>query len=450
MQTWKTWRALTPARILVIGFAAMIFIGSILLSLPVAARSGEALPYLDALFTATSAVCVTGLAVVDTGTHFSKFGQIVIITLVQIGGLGLMTVATFVTIFTGKKIGLKERLLIQESLNVSSLEGLIRLTRNVVLITLAIELVFAVVLSIRFMADMPTGRAIYFGIFHAISAFCNAGFDLFGDFKSLSDYVGDPVINLSVMMLIMLGGLGFTVMVDFGHKISKIKTHRFTLHTKLVLIAWIVLFTVGTLGYYGIESNNDQTFGTLSEGNKWLASAFASTTARSAGYATINYEMLTDSGKFWTIMLMFIGGSPGSMAGGIKTVTLFVILLYTWTVISNKDQTVIFKRAVAPRLIYKALVIAVMSMLFVVGSTFLLTLTEQKPFVSLLFEAVSATATTGLSANITPTLSPAGEIVVIAMMYIGRLGPLTIALALAARTSDRGNVRYPEGNLYVG
>jgi len=448
MQTWKTWRFMTPARILVVGFALLSFLGAILLSLPIASESGEGLPFLDALFTATSAVCVTGLVVVDTGTYFSKFGEIVILSLVQIGGLGFMTVATFVTIFTGKKIGLKERLLIQESLNVSSLEGLIRLTRNVVLITVAIEMFFAALLAIRFATEMPVGQAIYYGVFHAITAFCNAGFDLFGDYKSLADFVGDPTVLLPIMSLIIIGGLGFTVLVDIGRKISK--RDRVSLHTKLVVIATAVLLVVGTLGYYGLEGGNQQTLGTLSEGDKWLGSAFSSTTARTAGFAAINYETITDSGKLWTIFLMFIGGGPGSTAGGLKTVTAFVILLYLWTVISNKEQTVIFKRAIAPRLIYKALVISIMFMMLVVFATFILTITEQKPFLSLLFEVVSAASTTGLSANVTPTLSPVGECVIIAMMYIGRLGPLTIALALAARTQDKGNVRYPDGNLYVG
>jgi trk system potassium uptake protein TrkH len=304
------------------------------------------------------------------------------------------------------------------------------------------------VLAIRFSQEMPIGRALYFGVFHAISAFCNAGFDLFGDFKSLADYVGDPTVNIAIGCLIILGGLGFTVLVDIGRKIAK--RDRFSLHTKLVLISTSILLLVGTLGYYGLERNNDQTMGALSEGDKWLASSFASTTARTAGYASINYELVTDSGKFWTIILMFIGASPGSTGGGIKTVTAFVILLYVWTVISNKEHTVILKRSINPRIIYKSLVISVMALMVVVLSTFILTITEQKPFLNLLFESTSAFATVGLSANVTPTLSPIGEVVIMAMMYIGRLGPLTIALALAARTNDKANLKYPDGNLYVG
>lgn len=439
----------TPARILLFGFAALILLGGLLLSLPIAAESGAGLPFLDALFTATSAVCVTGLIVVDTGTYFSTFGELVIITLIQIGGLGFMTIATFLTILAGKRIGLKERLVIQQSLNVTTMEGLIRLSRNVVLLTLAIELFFAIVLSLRFSAEMPPGRAIYYGIFHSISAFCNAGFDLFGDFKSLSDYVGDPIVNLSIMSLIILGGLGFVVMVDLGRKATRPK-QRLSVHTKLVIIASFALLLIGTIGYYALENHNEGTIAPLAEGDRWLASAFASTTARTAGYASINYETMTEGGQFWTVLLMFIGASPGSTGGGVKTTTALVILLFVWTVISNKEHTVVFRRSISPRTIYKSLTIAVMATMVVVLSTMILAVTEDQSFLRLLFESTSAFATVGLSTNLTSALSEPGRVVIMVMMFIGRLGPLTIALALAARGNDKGNVRYPEGNLYVG
>ncbi|ARU63155.1 Trk family potassium uptake protein [Tumebacillus avium] len=447
----KRWQKFwTPARILVIGFATLILLGSILLSLPIASENGQGLPFHDALFTATSAVCVTGLVVVDTATYFSTFGEVVIITLIQVGALGFMTVATFVLMFTGKRIGLKERLLIQESLNVTSLEGLIRLTRNVVLFTLGIELFFAMLLTIRFAQDFTFGRALYYGIFHAISAFCNAGFDLFGDYKSVADYVGDPLVNLSLMGLIVLGGLGFTVMVDLGRKTASRK-HRLSVHTKLVLIMSFALLVLGTLGYYELEHNNPGTMANLSDGDKWLASAFASTTARTAGYASVNYETMSEGGQFWTVLLMFVGASPGSTGGGIKTVTTLVIILFVWTVITNKEHTVVYRRSVSARVIYKSLTIAVISAMTIILATMLLVLTDGKEFLRLLFESTSAFATVGLSTNLTPVLSDAGQLVIMIMMFIGRLGPLTIALALAARaTRNKGDVRYPEGNLYVG
>jgi trk system potassium uptake protein TrkH len=447
MMKSKVWRFFTPARILAVGFAVLILIGGVLLSLPATSRSGEGLPFVDALFTATSAICVTGLVVVDTYTHFNTFGQMVILSLIQIGGLGFMSIATFVTILTGRKIGLKERLLIQESLNVNSLEGMVRLARNVVLVTMAIELVFAAILATRFSGEMPLGKAMYYGVFHAISAFCNAGFDLMGDFKSLGDYVGDPVVNLSVMFLIVLGGLGFTVLVDLARRV---KGERLALHSKLVMIMTGALILVGGIGYWALENGNAQGIGALQGDEQFWASSFASVTARTAGYATINYETMTQGGQFWTVILMFIGASPGSTGGGIKTVTALVILLYIWTVMSNKEHTVIFHRSVSPRVIYKSLVISVMAAILVVGATLLLTITEDKEFMRLLFEVTSAFATVGLSTNLTPLLSEPGRIIIMVMMFIGRLGPLTIALALAARQPDKANLKYPEENLYVG
>lgn len=448
MRRLKWSRYLTPARILVIGFAVLIFLGAVLLSLPVASKSGEVTPFVDALFTATSAVCLTGLVVVDTGTHYSLFGHIVILFLVQLGGLGFMTVATFVTIMTGRRIGLKERLLIQESLKVDSLQGLIRLSRNVVFITLAIELLFAIIMTIRFLAEMPLGKAVYFGVFHSISAFCNAGFDLFGDYKSVADYAGDPVINFSIITLVLIGGLGFTVLVDLGRKFRG--SDRLMLHTKLVLIFSGTLLVLGTLVYYALESANPDTLGGMPEWKKWLAALFASMTARSSGFSTINYQLISDGSALFSMLLMYIGGSPGSMGGGIKNITALVILLYIWTVVSNKEQTVVFKRAVPPRTIYKALVIAMMAAGAIFFVTLLLTITEEIEFIRLMFEATSAVATVGLSMNVTPELSNAGKWIVLVAMYVGRLGPLTIALALAARQPDKAHLKYPEDHLYVG
>lgn len=438
---------MTPARILTGGMAALILLGGLLLSLPVASQTGESLPFFDALFTATSAVTVTGLIVVDTGTFFSTFGQIVIITLAQIGGIGFIAVATFLTIWTGKKIGLKERLVLQQSLNVTSMEGLIRLTQYVVLLTLAFEFVFAVILAYRFAQEMPYGQAIYFGIFHSISAFCHAGFDLFGGYQSFTRYVGDPLVILTLTTSIILGGLGFTVLVDLGRKI---RGERLTLHTKLVLIATAVLFVSGTLGIYLLEHNNELTMDTLSEGDKWLAAAFASATTRSGGLTTVDYGGMTDSTLLLSTLLMFIGAGPGSTGGGIKVITATIILLFVWTVMTNKEHTVAFKRTIPPGIISKSLIITVLSAAFVMTGAMILTITEDQDFLHLLFEVTSAFGTVGLSVNLTPTLSPAGKMVIMIMMYIGRLGPLTLALAFAARHHEKAYLKYPEGNVYVG
>jgi trk system potassium uptake protein TrkH len=446
--TWKE-KWLTPARILTVGFATLILIGGILLSLPISSKSGLGLNFLDALFTATSATCVTGLVVVDTLTHFNLFGQLVIISLIQIGGLGFMTVATFIIIFTGRKFGLRERLVMQEALNVNSLEGVIRLARNIVLMTVGIEMFFAVILAVRFAAIMPIDRAIYYGIFHAISSFCNAGFDLFGDFKSLTGFVDDVTVNLVIMTLIILGGLGFTVLVDIW---KAPRWERLTLHSKLVLSMTAGLLLVGAVGYYLLEMNNPKTLGSLSWDGKVLASLFASTTARTAGYATIDYSALTDTSQLWTILLMFIGASPGSTGGGIKTVTTIVIMLYVLSVITGKDSTVAFRKRIHPKTIYKSFAVAVISAILLVADTFLLTLTEsdQVSFIRLLFEATSAFGTVGLSTNLTPELSATGKVIILLTMFAGRVGPVTLVLALTVRANEKELIKYPEEKLFVG
>lgn len=442
-----THNLLTPARVLTVGFAGLILLGGLLLSLPIASKSGIGLDFLDALFTATSAVCVTGLVVVDTLTQFNLFGQLVILSLIQVGGLGFMTVATFIFIFTGKKIGLKERLVMQEALNLNSMEGVIRLARNIVLITVGIEMFFATILAFRFSFIMPVKRAIYYGVFHAVSAFCNAGFDLFGNFQSLTGFVNDPTVNIVVMLLIILGGLGFTVFVDIWRSP---KVGKLSLHSKLVLITSGVLLTVGALGYFLLEMHNPKTLGSLSWDGKLFASLFASTTARTAGYATIDYGAITDSSKLLTVLLMFIGASPGSTGGGIKTVTSVVIFLYIISVVTGRDSTVCFRRRIDIKTIYKAFAVVVIAVILLVFVTFLLTITEQQDFMRLLFEATSAFGTVGLSTNLTPELSRLGRAIIMLMMFAGRVGPVTLALALAIRGHEKALIKYPEEKLFVG
>jgi trk system potassium uptake protein TrkH len=440
---------LTPYRILIGGFASVILLGAFLLSLPVASNSGQGLSFLDALFTATSATCVTGLVVVDTLTQFNLFGQLVILFLIQVGGLGFMTVVTFIIILTGKKVGLKERLVMQESLNVNTIQGTIRLAKNVVLITLAIEFLFALVLAARFSLQMPMGQALYYGIFHAISAFCNAGFDLFGGFRSLTGFVSDPTVNIAIMLLIILGGLGFTVYIDVW---NAPRISRLSLHTKLVLLTTITLIVLGSLGYYLLEASNPKTLGSLGWDGKILGSLFASVTARTAGYATIDYGAITDSSKLLTIFLMFIGASPGSVGGGIKTVTAVVILLYVFSIVSGKDSTVIFRRRIDSKTIYKALSVVAISFALIAAVTFCLTITEKdKDFIRLLFETVSAFATVGLSTNLTPELSPVGKLLISITMFAGRVGPVTLVFALIQRgTPEKNLLKHPEEKLFVG
>lgn len=442
----------TPARILVIGFATVILIGAFLLTLPLASKDGQSLRFLDALFTATSAVCVTGLVVVDTGSHFTGFGQFVIILLIQIGGLGFMTFSTLVALILGKKIGLKERILIQESFNQFSLAGLVRLIRNVLLLTLTFEFLGGLILSIRFLFDYPVDRALAFGFFHSISAFCNAGFDLFGQvfekFTSITQYVGDWVVNLTIGGLIVFGGLGFPVIMEL-YKYPK--TRRLSLHTKLVLKMTIMLLLLGMILVFLFEMTNPKTIAGLNWNGKFLGALFQSITPRTAGYNSLDISQMKIGTWFIMIILMFIGASPSSTGGGVKTTTFGVLAATVLTTISGKEDTVIFERRIAKDLVYKALTICVLALSWVTVATLILSLVEPHPFIKLLFEVMSAFGTVGLSTGITPLLNDISRGVIAVTMFIGRLGPLTIMVALAhAKQNNQVDAKYIEDRVIIG
>ncbi|WP_134684682.1 TrkH family potassium uptake protein [Brevibacillus migulae] len=438
---------LNPPKILVLGFAAIILIGSILLHLPAATEDGQGLPWLDAIFTATSATCVTGLVVVDTGSTFTLFGEIVILSMIQIGGLGFMTFATLFALLMRKKISLRERLLLQESFNQLSIEGVVRLTKMVLIFSALIELVGGLLLSLRFSFDMPVGRAFYFGFFHAISNFNNAGFDLMGEFRSLTGYVGDPLVNLVVCSLIILGGIGFMVMselYEYRH------VRRLSLHTKVVLTTSALLVFLGTLFILILEFNNPKTLQPLSAMGKVLGSLYQSVTTRTAGSNTLNIPDLQQSTLFLMIFLMFIGASPGSTGGGIKTTTFATLLGAVWTQIKGKEDVIFFRQRILPHMIYKSLTVTMSGLFIVILVTMILSITESgTDFLMLLFEATSAFATVGLSMGLTPHLSPVGETVIAITMFAGRVGPLTIAYALAQR-NKKEYYRYPKGKIMIG
>lgn len=436
-----------PPKILVLGFAALIVIGACLLTFPVATEDGNGLPFLNALFTATSATCVTGLVVVDTGSTFSRFGELVILSLIQIGGIGFMTFATFFFFLLGKRISLRERLLLRESLNNISIEGVVRLVKRVLIFTAVIELVGAIFLSIRFAFDMPLGRAIYFGIFHSISNFNNAGFDLMGEYRSLTPYVDDPAVTLTVCALITVGGIGFIVMNEiYEYR----KTRRLSVHTKVVLLTSLILTIGGAVLIFLLEHGNDKTLEPLSFTGKALASLFQSVTPRTAGTNTLNIPDLTHSTLFLIIILMFIGASPGSTGGGIKTTTFATILATVWSQIKGKEDIVLFKRRVVLDTILKALTVTVSGLFLVITVTMLLTITDRgHNFIMYLFEAVSAFGTVGLSMGLTPELSPVGRILIIFTMFAGRLGPLTVAYAIAIRRKPDA-FRHPKGKIMIG
>lgn len=437
---------LSPPRILAGGFALIIFMGTLLLMLPVANTSGEPLPFLDALFTATSATCVTGLVVVDTGTHFTIFGQIVIAVLIQIGGLGFMTMATLVALVFKRRISYKERLILQEAMNQTSVEGIVALIRKVIIYSLTIEAVCAVLFAIRWAFDMPLGRALYFGIWHSISLFNNAGFDIFGDFRSLTGYVADPFTNLISIFLIVTGGLGFVVLCDLVEYRSK---RRLSLHSKVVLTATPALILVGMLVILIFEFSNPATLGHLNGGGKLLASLFQSVTTRTAGANTLDIANMEQATQFFMILLMFIGASPGSTGGGIKTTTFVLLLGAVWAMIRGREDIVFFRYRLEQERVLKALSIVLLALFIVIGATMILSTTEDHHFLMILFEATSAFGTVGLSMGLTQDLTDVGKLLIIMLMFIGRVGLITMAYALGRR-EGKELYRHPEGKMIIG
>lgn len=442
---------LSPTQIVVMSFALVILTGMLLLLLPAATHSGRLNP-VDALFTATSAVCVTGLVVVDTGTYFTRFGQIVILLLIQVGGLGFMTLANLFFILLGRRIGLRSRLIMQEALNQISLAGVIRLTKNIAAMTFLLEGVGAVILTIRFASEYDFGTAVYFGIFHAVSAFCNAGFDLLGEFHgafgSLTSYVEDGTVVLTLGALLIIGGTGFSVISDI---ISKRNWRGLTLHSKIVLTITFLLLAAGTVVLFILEHNNPETMAPLSLPGKLLSAFFHAATPRTAGFNTLNVGGMTPAGLFFTIILMFIGASPASTGGGIKTTTFGVLLLTVLALVKGREDVDVYQKRLAKEVVDKALVIALLCLALVVAVTMLLAVTEvsHADFLPLLFETVSAFGTVGLTAGLTPHLTVAGRLLIIMTMFAGRVGPLSLFMALTQRQRP-ADYHYPEEKILVG
>ncbi|MGL5647700.1 MAG: TrkH family potassium uptake protein [Clostridium sp.] len=438
---------LSGVQVLALGFAIVIIIGAILLSLPISSKSGESTNFLDALFTSTSAVCVTGLVTLDTGTYFNTFGQIIIMLLIEIGGLGFMSFATFIAVLLGKKITLRNRLLVQEAMNTFSIQGLVKMVKYVLGFTFAVQFFGALLLSTQFIPQYGVLKGIYFSIFHSISAFCNAGFDLFGNFSSLTSYVYNPVVILTISALIIIGGLGFTVWLEvYNYKGLK----RFSVHSKIVILVTVVLIILGTLLMFLFEMNNNETIGTMGVGGKWLNSFFASVSPRTAGFNSVSTDAMTTSGKFTTILLMFIGGSPGSTAGGLKTATFGIIILTVICVIKGREDTEAFGRRFSKDLVYKAFALLMIGALLVIVVTMLLAITQPKEsFIDLLYEATSAFGTVGLTTGVTQRLNDIGKIIIMITMYLGRVGPMTVALALV-RNKMKQTHKYPEGKILIG
>lgn len=441
---------LTPPQILVLGFAVIILIGAGLLMLPFASTTGQSMSFVDALFTSVSATCVTGLVVVDTGSAFTTFGQIVIVALIQIGGLGFMTMATLVAFVFRKKITLKERLVLQEALNQGSMEGIVRLIRKVIIYSLTIEAVAAILFTIRFSFEFGFSRGLYYGIWHAISMFNNAGFDLFGTvdapFVSLTGYVGDFVVNFVSIMLIILGGIGFIVISDL---IEFRKKKKLSLNSKVVLSMSGLLLVVGVLGIFIFEFTNIRTLGSLDFGSKLLSSFFQSAATRSAGPNTVDISALRQASQFLMIILMFIGASPGSTGGGIKVTTFTILISAIITMIRGKEDIVVFRYRLAKDRILKAITLTMMSLFLVIIVTMILSTTQDSSFIKILFEVTSAFGTVGLTMGLTPELTTFGKVLISLTMFAGRLGTVTLAYALQPK-QEKELFRYPEGKITIG
>jgi len=440
---------LNPSHFLILWFIILILTGATLLNLPFSSIDGKSIGFIDALFTSSSAVCVTGLTVVNTAAHWTIFGKVIILILIQIGGLGIMTMATLIAFLLGKRITLKDRLLIREELNATTLQGIVLLTKRVLIMTLSIEAIGAIFLSLTFTKEFGVIKGIWFSIFHAISAFCNAGFDITGN--SLVDYSGNYVLNITVMMLIILGGIGFYVVMEV---IRERKFRYFSLHTKLVLISTILLIFVGMIVVLLMEYSNPETLKTLNIGEKIIASFFQSITPRTAGFNTIDTSGLRFSTSFFVMILMFIGGSPGSTAGGIKTTTFSIIAISTYRLVMGYEDIETLKKRIDLRTVIRAISVVTISITIVFSIGIVLLITESGSgfgFQDVLFEVISAFGTVGLSRGLTPSLTNIGRILITLTMFVGRIGPLTIAFAIAQKQDKNiGNYRYPIGKTLVG
>ncbi len=446
---------LSTTQIIMLSFLTVILVGSVLLSLPISSANGRTVAYSDALFTATTATCVTGLVTVTTATAWSPFGQVVILLLIQIGGLGTITVMSAFLLALHRKMGIGDRLLIQDAFNLNTLSGLIRFVKKVVIGTFLIEGVGALCYMTVFVRQFGT-KGIWISIFNSVSAFCNAGMDIIGE-NSLMDYATNPTVNTVTCLLIILGGLGYIVwwdiicafrnMKDMGLKCIK----KLTLHSKIVLITTGIFIIFGAASFMIFEYNNSLTIKDMTFFDKLQVSFFQSVTTRTAGFATVSQSALTEPSAIISLLLMFIGGSPVGTAGGVKTVTIAVIAASAYSTIVNKNEVTLFNRSVSKESVNKAAAVIFMAFVIVFTSTVLLSASNDASIIDVLYETVSATATVGLSRDLTPTLNLFGKLVIIATMYLGRVGPISLALAFNVKKKKSTNIiKNPTEDISVG
>lgn len=450
----KKWIKLSTTQKIMLSFLGAITVGSILLALPFSSATGEAVPYIDALFTATTSICVTGLVTLPTYSTWSVFGQIIILILIQLGGLGVITVMYGVMMGLHRRLGLGNRQMLQDVFNLNNISGIVRFLRKVLTGTLVVEGTGALLYMTVFVPEYGL-RGIWISIFNAISAFCNAGMDIVGE-DSLCGYVFQPMVNLVTILLIVLGGLGYIVWWDVLRVLKKIRTQKLkcfrqlTLHSKIALTMTVSLILIGAAAFYVFEYNNPLTMKDFTNGQRIRASLFQSVTTRTAGFATIPQQDLTNTSAIISVLLMLVGGSPVGTAGGIKTVTIAVLLVSMFATIRNKEDAELFHRNIPKQAVDKS--VAVVSMFFLIASlsTILLSAVTDADVIDIVYETVSATATVGLTRNLTAALPALGKMIIIVTMYLGRVGPISLVVAFSTQKKNKNIVKNPTEEISVG
>lgn len=446
--------SLSTTQIILMSFVITILVGSFLLALPISAATGKPVSYIDALFTATTSTCVTGLVTLPTVTTWSFFGQIVILGLIQIGGLGVITVMSGVMIMLNRRMGIEDRLLIQDAFNLNTMSGLVRFVKKVLYGTFFVEGLGALFYMTVFIPDFGI-KGIWISIFNSVSAFCNAGIDIFAQ-NSLCSYATNPIVNFVTSALIILGGIGFIVWWDVLRVFKKKKfglkniIKSLTFHSKIAIVATFFLIISGAVLFFLFEYNNPETIGNMSFFGKIQASFFQSVTTRTAGFFTIPQENLTNASSIVSVLLMIIGGSPVGTAGGIKTVTIIVLLVSSSATIKNKNNVTLFNRTISVQSIKKAIAVVTFFTIIMFTSVTLLSLTTNAPMLDLLYESASAAATVGLSRNLTASLNDIGKLIIIITMYLGRVGPITLAIALGSKTTAQNIITEPTEEICIG
>lgn len=445
---------LSTTQAIMLSFFVAILIGSVLLALPVSSANGKSVPYLDALFTATTSICVTGLVTLPTVSTWSLFGQIVILILIQIGGLGVITIISGLLISLHRKIGMKDRMLIQDAFNLNTLSGIVKFIKKVLIGTFIVEGAGAILYMTVFVPEYGA-KGIWISIFNSVSAFCNAGIDIISE-NSLCDYTLNPMINIVTGALIILGGIGYIVWWDVIRVVKDIRNKKLkcfsklTLHSKMALSATGVLIVTGAVAFFIFEYNNPLTMKEYSLFEKVQASLFQSVTTRTAGFATIPQQNLTNASAIVSLLLMFIGGSPVGTAGGIKTVTIAVLIFAAFGTIRNKEDVVFFQRTIPKQAVSKAVAVVCMSFMTMFSSTLLLSAVTNANALDIAYETVSATATVGLTRNLTPILNIWGKLIIIVTMYLGRVGPISLLIAFNTSKEKKNIIKEPTEEISIG